>query len=126
MKHEELTKAIIGAAYKVHDTLGAGFLEKVYENAMAIALRKMGISVSAQYPITVWYEEENVGDFVADLLVEGTIIVELKAVEILRPIHEVQVVNYLNATKLEVGLLINFGTSVEVKRKYRTYKPSEQ
>jgi len=123
MQHEELTKQIIACAYKVHNTLGAGFLEKVYENALAIELRKNGFDVKQQYPIKVYYEDEIVGDYFADILVNNIIIIELKAVENLAPIHETQLVNYLNGTGLDIGLLINFGSSVTVKRKYRIYKP---
>lgn len=114
-----LTKKIIGAAFKVHNTLGSGFLEKVYENALMIELRKQGIHARQQYPITVFYEEEAVGEYYADILAEDQIIVEIKAVEKLKTIHEVQLVNYLNGMHLDIGLLINFGSSVEVKRKYR-------
>jgi GxxExxY protein len=126
MINKALTHEIIGAAYKVHNTLGFGFLEKVYENAMMIELRKRGIFAEQQTPITVFYEEEIVGAFQADLLVKKEIIVELKAVSQIIPDHEVQLVNYLTATKKEFGLLINFGTSVEVKRKFRQYRPKDQ
>lgn len=126
MKSKTLTHQIIGAAYKVHNTLGSGFLEKVYENAMMIELRKRGIFAEQQTPVTVFYEEEIVGDFKADLFVEKKIIVELKAVSHIAPDHEVQLVNYLTATKKEFGLLINFGSSVEVKRKFRQYRPKDQ
>lgn len=124
MQHEELTKKIISCAFKVHNTLGAGFLEKVYENALKIELKKEGFNVEQQYPIPVFYEKEQVGDYYADLLIDGIIIIELKAVENLAPIHETQLVNYLAGTGLDIGLLINFGSSVEVKRKYRIYKKS--
>lgn len=123
MKKQELTSEIIAAAYKVHNTLGFGFLEKVYENAMRIELRKRGLKVAQQIPLQVFYENELVGDFKADLLVEDEVLVELKAVSTIHSEHEVQLVNYLNANQREFGLLINFGTSVEVKRKYRVYKP---
>ena len=122
MIYDELTKEIIACAYKVHNTLGAGFLEKVYENAMMIELRKHGLKAEQQKSIKVYYENEIVGDYYADLFVENEIIVELKAVENLAKIHEVQTVNYLKGINKEIGLLINFGTSVEVKRKYKTYK----
>lgn len=126
MKNKTLTHQIIGAAYEVHNTLGFGFLEKVYENAMVIELRKRGLHAEQQIPITVFYDEKIVGDFKADLLVEKQIIVELKAVTQIIPEHEVQLVNYLTATKKEFGLLINFGSSVEVKRKFREYRPGGQ
>jgi GxxExxY protein len=122
MEHEELTKKIIACAYKVHNTLGAGFLEKVYENSLFIELRKNNFEVYQQYPINVYYDEQLVGEFFADLLINNEIILELKAVENLQAIHEVQLVNYLKGTGLDIGLLINFGSSVEIKRKYRVYK----
>ena len=119
MKSEELTGKIIACAYRVHNVLGTGFLEKVYENAMMIELRKEGLQVHQQHNIPVYYEGQLVGDYFADIVVEGEIIVELKAVEHLAKIHEVQLVNYLKGINQEIGLLINFGTSVEVKRKYK-------
>ncbi len=123
MENSTLTHQVIGAAYKVHNTLGFGFLEKVYENAFAIELRKLGLVVEQQYPITVYYDGQIVGDYKADLVIDGDLIIELKAVSHIIEEHEVQLVNYLNATRRPFGLLINFGTSVEVKRKYRDYKP---
>jgi len=123
MEFNDGSKEIIACAYKVFNTLGSGYLEKVYENALRIELKKNGFEVEQQFATPVYYENEIVGDFYADLLVEGTIIIELKAVENLHPKHEAQLVNYLTATGIEVGLLINFGSSVEVKRKYRDYKP---
>jgi GxxExxY protein len=117
MKYSDLTEKIINAAYKVHNVLGFGFLEKVYKNALIIELRKMGLSILSEKPITVYYENEIVGEYVADIVVEGKVILELKAVKELTQIHEVQLVNYLKATGIEVGLLINFGHSVQVKRK---------
>jgi GxxExxY protein len=120
MEHEELTRKIIGCAYRVYNTLGAGFLESVYENCMLIELRKLGIMAVNQHPITVLYEGQIVGEFTADLFVEGVVIVELKAVRTVLPIHEVQLVNYLRATGIEVGLLLNFSEkNVEVRRKLR-------
>jgi GxxExxY protein len=120
---DDLTQTIIAAAFKVHNTLGGGFLEKVYENALAIELRKRGLEVVQQYPIDVFYEEELVGTYSADLWVENCMIVELKAVENLTKIFELQIINYLAATGLDVGLLVNFGSSVTIKRKYRNYTP---
>ena len=117
MKHSELTEKIIKAAYQVHNVLGFGFLEKVYQNALAIELKKIGLNITAEAPLTVYYEDEPVGQYVADIIVEGKVILELKAVKQLAEIHEVQLVNYLKATGIEVGLLINFGHSVKVKRK---------
>ena len=124
MIYQTITENIIGAAYKVHNTLGSGYLEKVYENAMLIELRKRGLVVQSQFPIAVYYEGELVGEYAADLFVENLVIIELKAVENLHPRHEAQLVNYLTGTGKDIGLLINFGSSVEVKRKYRQYKKS--
>ena len=122
MQDEELTRTIIGCAFKVHNTLGPGFLEKVYENALAIELRQHGLRALQQSPIQVTYEGELVGDYYADLWIEERVIVEIKAVEKLHPRHEVQLVNYLTATGVDIGLLINFGSSVQVKRKYRKWE----
>jgi GxxExxY protein len=116
-KYSELTDKIIGCAYKVYNELGAGFLEKIYENALVIELKDAGLSVEQQYPIKVYYHENIIGDYVADIVVEDKIIVELKAVNTLVRAHEVQLVNYLKATKFQVGLLINFGDQITVKRK---------
>lgn len=124
MEKQNITEQIIGASYKVHKILGAGFLEKVYHNALLIELQSIGLRVVSEYPIQVFYSGNVVGEYYADLMVEGDIIVEIKAVEHLLQIHEVQLVNYLAATKLDFGLLINFGSSVEVRRKYRIYRPS--
>jgi GxxExxY protein len=121
MEINELTEKIIGCAYAVHNTLGAGFLEKVYENALGIELEEAGLRVAQQQPIPVHYRGQLVGDFFADLTVEGRVIIELKAVQNLAKEHEVQLVNYLSATGIDDGLLINFASSVEVKRKFRQY-----
>lgn len=118
--HADLTHKIIGAAKRVFRVLGPGFLEKVYQNALAIELREMGLIAVAGKPITVYYRGELVGEYVADLLVESRVILELKAVEQLVQIHEVQLVNYLRATTVEIGLLINFGPELEIKRKIFT------
>ena len=120
MEHEEITHKIIGAAYKVYKELGFGFLESVYKKAMTIELSKDDLKVEAEKPLKVYYDNQVVGDFFADLFVEETVVVELKSVENLTKAHEVQLVNYLNGLKKDIGLLINFGPSgVEVKRKYR-------
>ena len=119
MEQEELTEAIIACAYKVHNVLGFGFLEKVYENSLKIELQKQGFEVDQQFPISVFYDETLVGDFFADLLINKSIILELKAVDNIGKPHEVQLVNYLKATNMEIGLLINFGRSVQIKRKYK-------
>lgn len=122
---DQLTGTIIGAAYKVHNQLGFGFLESVYEKAMAIELRKLKLDHRLQHPIKVHYDDEIVGEFFADVFVADTVIVELKSVQNLVKEHEVQLVNYLVATRVDVGLLINFGpTGVEIKRKFRNYKKS--
>ncbi|GAK60833.1 hypothetical protein U27_00731 [Candidatus Vecturithrix granuli] len=118
--HSELTDVILQAYYKVYNTLGYGFLEKVYENAMRIELRKRGCQVKQQQPLTVYYEDETVGEYFADLVVNNTIILELKAAEKLAHEHECQLINYLKATDLEVGLLLNFGVKPEHKRKVFT------
>lgn len=121
MKHEELTQKIIGCAYTVYNKMGFGFLESVYEKCLLIELEKAGLKIVAQDPINVFYDGELVGEFFADITVEDTIILELKSVRRVVRAHEVQVVNYLTATKKEVGLILNFGPEkVEVKRKVRT------
>jgi len=109
MKHEELTQAIIGCAFEVINELGSGFLESVYQNAMCVALRQKGLTVMPQHPIAVYFRGEPVGDFFADLFVENLVVVELKAVKAIVPEHQAQVINYLIATRIDVGLLINFG-----------------
>lgn len=127
MQHEELTKQIIGCAYRVYNTMGFGFLESVYEKCMMIELKKAGLKVESQHPITVYYEDEVVGEFVADLVVEEEVIVELKSVRRIVQAHEVQLVNYLVATRTDVGLLLNFGEQkVEVKRKLKTLNGSSE
>jgi len=115
--HEEITSIVINAFYQVYNTLGHGFLEKVYENAMMIELRKQGLHAKKQEPIIVYYDNQVVGDYNADILVEDTVILELKAVKEIIEKHEVQLVNYLKATEIEVGLLLNFGDEPQVKRK---------
>ena len=123
MIEDDLTQRIIGLSYKVHNSLGPGFLEKVYENALKIELEKASISVKQQEPINVRYEGQVVGEYWADLWVDDRLIIEVKAVQSLAKEHEVQLVNYLTATGVNDGLLINFGPSVQVKRKFREYKP---
>lgn len=120
MEFEKITEKIIGCAYQVYNRMGYGFLESVYEKCMLIELRKAGLKSEYQKPIIVHYDEEVVGQFVADIFVEDTIILELKSVKSIAKAHEVQLVNYLVATGKDVGLLINFGEQkVEVKRKVR-------
>jgi len=117
MLHENITKKIIEAYYKVYNTLGYGFLEKVYENALKIELRRLNLKVDQQKSIKVLYESFEVGDYFADLIIEDLVIVELKAAESLCEEHEAQLINYLKATNREVGLLLNFGRKPEFKRK---------
>ncbi len=117
MLHENITKKIIEAYYKVYNSLGYGFLEKVYENALKIELKRLNLKVDQQKNIKVFYELFEVGDYFADLIIEDLIIVELKAAESLCEEHEAQLINYLKATNLEVGLLLNFGKKPEFKRK---------
>jgi GxxExxY protein len=119
---DELTEKVIGCAYRVHNELGGGFLEKVYENALRIELIEAGLPVRQQHPVPVTYHDEVIGDFYADLMIEDKLIVELKAVQNMAKEHEVQLVNYLTATGIDNGLLINFGDSVQVKRKFREHK----
>jgi GxxExxY protein len=117
MELNEITEKIIGCAYTVSNTLGSGFLEKVYENALAIELKKQGLRVVQQNEIQVRYDNIVVGEYIADLLVENTIIVELKAVKSLDDIHSAQCLNYLRATQLKTCLLLNFGKpKLEIKR----------
>jgi len=124
MEHENITHQIIGAAYQVFKTLGFGFLESVYKKAMVIELGKRGLKAEEEKPLKVYYEDQVVGDFFIDLFVENEIVVELKSIQNLVKDHEVQLVNYLNGVRKEVGLLINFGPSgVQVKRKYRNPVP---
>jgi len=117
MLFQELTKKIIGCSFEVINELGSGFLESVYEKALLIALKDSGLEVVAQQSIPVEFRNQNVGDFYADIVVEDEVLVELKAVKAILPEHQAQVINYLRATGLQVGLLINFGNSqLEYKR----------
>ena len=116
-KLNDLTKQVIGCAYTVSNSLGAGFLEKVYENALAHELRKAGLHAQQQQPIKVVYDGVIVGDYVADLVVENAILIELKAVKAFDNVHFAQCLNYLKATDMKICLLINFGRpKTEVKR----------
>jgi GxxExxY protein len=117
LKYGELTERVIKAFYNVYNTLGHGFLEKVYENALIIELQKMGLSASQQRPVRIFYDGQVVGDYFADLVVEELVIVELKAAAALDKAHEAQLLNYLRATDMEVGLLLNFGLKPEFRRK---------
>ena len=120
MKHQDLTGKITECAYKVHNTLCFGFLENVYQNSLLIELEKNGLRATKESPIKVIYDGQVVGDYVADILVEDKVILELKSIKELHPAHEAQLTNYLKATGIEVGLLINFGASVEIRRKILT------
>ena len=120
MQYEEITEKIIGSAYSVYNKMGFGFLESVYEKCLLIELKKEGLKAETQKAITVYYENEVVGEFKADILVEDAVVLELKSVKEISQAHEVQLVNYLVATGKEVGLILNFGEQkVEIKRKIR-------
>ena len=120
MKHQDLTATIIQCAYKVFNTLGFGFLEAVYQNALLIELLKAGLRAEKEKKLQVYYDTQLVGEYMADIVVENKVILELKSVKELHPAHEAQLINYLKATGLEVGLIINFGERVEIKRKVYT------
>lgn len=121
----DLVSKVIGAAMEVHRCLGPGFVESVYEHALAIELASSKIIAERQKPIEVKYKEQCVGNFIADLVIDQTLIVELKAVQNILPIHEVQLVNYLTATGLDEGVLLNFGSeSLQFKKKFRKPKLS--
>jgi len=126
MKQEDITHEIIGCAYKVFNTLGFGFLESIYKKAMIVEFKKHGIAFEVEKSLKVHYENQIIGDFFIDLLVENEIIVELKSVKAILKEHEVQLVNYLNGMKLDFGLLINFSPKgVDVKRKHRLPKSGQ-
>jgi GxxExxY protein len=119
-KYSDVLEKIIGCAYRVYNKMGFGFLESVYEKCLLLELTKAGLRTESQQPITVRYDGEVVGEFVADLIVENDIIIELKSVRMISKIHEAQLVNYLVATGKPVGLLLNFAEEkVEVKRKVK-------
>ncbi len=117
LKHREITNLILKAFYTVYNELGYGFLEKVYENALAIEAAGSGLAVGQQIPIEVIYRQQKVGHYDADLTVNSLVIVELKAVQELTKAHEAQLLNYLKATRFEVGLLLNFGPEASFRRK---------
>ncbi|MFA5834077.1 MAG: GxxExxY protein [Bacteroidota bacterium] len=117
MLHENITSKIIHAFYRVYNTLGYGFLEKVYENALLIELNHLGFILEQQKNIKVFYLNAKVGDYFADIIIVHKVIIELKAAESLRDEHEAQLINYLKATDIEVGLLLNFGKKPEFRRK---------
>lgn len=117
MLHQEITAKILRAFFNVYNNLGFGFLEKNYENAMLIELQSMGMKCTNQDPIKVYYKGEVIGDYFADIIVDGKVIVELKSASSIIPRHEVQLLNYLRATHMEVGLLLNFGEEPAFRRK---------
>ena len=123
MEINNLTHTVIGCAFKVHNVLGFGFLEKVYENSLKIELEKLGIRVLQQEKLNVFYEGQLVGDYSPDLWLPEKLIIEVKSVQNLAKEHEVKLIHYLAATQINDGLLINFGQSVEIKRKFREYRP---
>ena len=116
-KFGNTTQTIIGAFYETYNALGPGFLEKVYENALMIELKERGLRAHHQCPIDVHYKGECVGEYIADIVVEDKVICEIKAVQQLRPEHEAQLLNYLKATSIKVGLLLNFGPKPEIMRR---------
>lgn len=125
MEYKNITEKIIGCAFRVYNKMGFGFLESVYENCLQIELKKSGLTFESQKSINVYYDDQIVGQYIADIIVQDTIIVELKSVRKIVTAHEMQLVNYLTATKMPVGLIINFGEEkVEIKRKVRDLKTS--
>jgi GxxExxY protein len=116
MKHSHVTEKIIASFYDVYNELGHGFLESVYEEALIMVLKERGLSVVQQQRLPVWFRERKIADFVADVVVEKVVLIELKAVRNLDTSHEAQLLNYLRATEIEVGLLLNFGLKAEMKR----------
>jgi len=120
MEYKELTEKVIGCAFKVYNKMGFGYLESVYEKCLMIELRKASLHAESQKPITVYYDDEIVGDFIADIIVEDSLILELKSVRQISKSHEAQLVNYLVSTRMPIGLLLNFGeTEVKIKRKVK-------
>ena len=114
--HKSITDGILKAYYNVYNELGFGFLEKVYQNAMYLELKSLGYKVEAQKQIKVYFKNQLVGEYYADLLIDDMVIVELKAIELLMNVHTAQIMNYLKATSIEVGMLLNFGEEPEFKR----------
>ncbi|MCK9483829.1 MAG: GxxExxY protein [Candidatus Marinimicrobia bacterium] len=115
-KYQEITEKIIKGFYETYNELGNGFLEVIYEKALTMVLSKMGLTVESQKPVEVFFRKRMIGQFYVDMVVDGKVIVELKAVRHLLPEHESQILNYLKATQYEVGLLLNFGLKPEIKR----------
>ncbi len=120
LEYEDLTEKILGACIDVSNELGAGFLESVYQNALSIALAQIGLAFKAEYPLAVFFRGQNVGQFYADFLVEDKVLVEIKAVSTINDVYKAQLINYLKATGIEVGLLVNFGCpKLEIRRLHR-------
>ncbi len=126
MEHEELTKKIIGCFYRVYNALGNGFLEKVYENALAVELRREGLVFGQQVEVEVCYRDEIVGKYIADFIVGECVVVEIKAMISIGNVEKAQVINYLKATGNGVGLILNFGKDADVKRVYWEHEKKEQ
>lgn len=122
MRHNEISDQVICCFYNVYNRLGSGFLEKIYQNALLIELKRAGLKVDPQHPISVFYEGEIIGEYFADILVEDKVILEIKAAKNLVAEHEAQLLNYLKAASIEVGLLLNFGNEPQLKRKIFTKK----
>ena len=120
MIHEDITKKIIEAFYKVYNKLGYGFLERVYQRALLLELKKEGFDCKEEFPIKVYYDNKIVGDYRADIIVNNCVIIENKAQSVLVEENEFQLINYLKATDIEIGLLLNFGKKPEFKRKIFT------
>ena len=127
MMDQALTERIIGAAMKVHSALGPGFLETVYHRALAHALRQAGLKIACGHPVSVHYDGVSVGEFIADILVEDLVLLEIKANQTLVTTNDVQLVNYLTATGIDTGLLLNFGAaSLQFRRKFRRVQASDR
>jgi GxxExxY protein len=120
MIHAEVSEQIIKSFYHVYNTLGYGFLERVYENALRNSLRKVGLEVIQQHPVSVYFEDDIVGEYFADLVVDGKVIIEVKAAQAISSEHEAQILNYLKATSYQVGLVLNFGPKAEFVRRAST------
>jgi GxxExxY protein len=118
--HQELTKSIIGIYYDVYNEMGHGFLEKVYQNAMIVELQSRGFEIESQKRINVYYKQTIVGEYIPDIIVNNSVIVELKCVEYINESHQAQLINYLKSTECEVGLLLNFGNDPQFLRKIYT------
>lgn len=116
LKHADLTEKIIGIFYDVYNELGYGFLESVYEESLAIALKEAGLTIHRQVPVPVWFRGRSVGEFRVDVLVENRVLLELKSAKTLDPAHEAQLLHYLKSTEIEVGLLLNFGSRPQFRR----------